>query len=225
MIKQNVKFTHNSFEYYELNISVKTEMELIKSKLVDFKSAMQSINDVIVLSFTEDCDAKYIENIVLVTKEITQKLGIVLHSIKRNVGDIVNKVGTDCLLDIPIINLPVSKKSKHIYNKSLVINEPVRSGARIHNDGDIIITNFVSNGAEIIATGNIHVYGELRGRAIAGSYGDKLAKIFALKFNPELISVGGVYRAIDSALPDNLLNKFVVVSLDNKDRLNIATVG
>lgn len=225
-MKDMVKFTHNTFEYYELNISSHTQIEQINSKLLDFRNANHDADDVVVLSFQDDCEISYIEAVVSEAKKIAQKLNVTLHSIKSGLIKPDNFEGCG-ILGVPIIYLPlpVHKKAKPICNQTLTVNEPVRSGVRIHNEGDIIVTNFVSNGAEIIATGNIHVYGELRGKVVAGSCGDKLAKIFAAKFNPELISVGGVYRAIDTKLPDNLLNKFVVVSLDDKYRLNIAAVG
>lgn len=225
-MKNTVKFTYNTFEYYELSISSLTQTEQIHSKLLDFRNANHGVDDIVVLSFQDDCEIPYIEKVVGETKKIAHKLNINLHSIKRGLTKSDNF--EDCsILGVPIIYLPlpIHKKAKPIFNQTLTVNEPVRSGVRIHNEGDIIVTNFVSNGAEIVATGNIHVYGELRGKVVAGSDGDKLAKIFAAKFNPELISVGGVYRAIDTKLPDNLLNKFVVVSLDDKDRLNVAAIG
>ena len=77
---------------------------------------------------------------------------------------------------------------------SLLISEPVRSGQRIHARGsDLIVTATVNPGAEIIADGNIHVYGTLRGRAVAGAADDGDARIFALTFDPELVAIAGFY--------------------------------
>ena len=77
---------------------------------------------------------------------------------------------------------------------SLLVSEPVRSGQRIHAHGsDLIVTATVNPGAEVIADGNIHVYGTLRGRAVAGAGDDQDARIFALTFDPELVAIAGFY--------------------------------
>ncbi len=74
------------------------------------------------------------------------------------------------------------------------ITSPVRSGQRIVvPNGDLTITASVGSGAEVIASGNIHVYGTLRGRAIAGSNGDENAMIFCKKLDADLISIAGIY--------------------------------
>jgi septum site-determining protein MinC len=77
---------------------------------------------------------------------------------------------------------------------TLVVAEPVRSGQRVHAHGsDLIVTSTVNQGAEVIADGNIHVYGTLRGRALAGAADDRDARIFALAFDPELVAIAGFY--------------------------------
>lgn len=76
-----------------------------------------------------------------------------------------------------------------------IITEPVRSGQQIYApDGDLIIINQVSNGAELIADGSIHVYGSLRGRALAGINGNTNARIFCHSLEAELVSVAGNYK-------------------------------
>jgi septum site-determining protein MinC len=78
--------------------------------------------------------------------------------------------------------------------KSMMVNEPVRSGTQLYaRGGDLIILRSVSAGAEIIADGNIHVYGTLRGRAIAGAMGDGAARIFVDRLEAELVSIAGRY--------------------------------
>jgi septum site-determining protein MinC len=80
------------------------------------------------------------------------------------------------------------------FRSSLLIADPVRSGQRIHAQGaDLIVTATVNQGAEIIADGSIHVYGTLRGRALAGASDDRDARIFALNFDPELVAIAGFY--------------------------------
>lgn len=78
---------------------------------------------------------------------------------------------------------------------SRLITEPVRSGQQIYvPDGDLIIVNQVSAGAEIIADGSIHVYGPMRGRALAGVNGNTNARIFCQSLEAELVSIAGNYK-------------------------------
>lgn len=81
---------------------------------------------------------------------------------------------------------------------SIVIPEPVRSGQSIlHPDGDVTVIGSVSSGAEIIAGGSIHIYGALRGRALAGVAGKDNARIFCTKLDAELVSINGLYKVAD----------------------------
>ncbi len=76
-----------------------------------------------------------------------------------------------------------------------VIREPVRSGQQYYaKGGDLIVLSPVSHGAELLADGNIHVYGPLRGRALAGVTGDTSAHIFCQSLEAELISIAGNYK-------------------------------
>lgn len=84
----------------------------------------------------------------------------------------------------------------------LFIDSPVRSGQCVlHPDGDVIITGSVASGAEVVAAGSIHVYGALRGRAMAGAYGDETARIFCRSLEAELIAVNGLYQTADEIDP------------------------
>jgi septum site-determining protein MinC len=75
-----------------------------------------------------------------------------------------------------------------------IVAEPVRSGTQIYaRGGDLIVTAAVSAGAELVADGNIHVYGRLRGRALAGAAGDTTARIFCARLEAELVSIAGRY--------------------------------
>ncbi|MFN4087483.1 MAG: septum site-determining protein MinC [Alphaproteobacteria bacterium] len=81
---------------------------------------------------------------------------------------------------------------------TLVLTEPVRSGQRIFADsGDLVVVASVGSGAELIAVGNIHVYGSLRGRALAGVNGDGSARIFCASLEAELIAIAGLYKTSD----------------------------
>ncbi|WP_137157521.1 septum site-determining protein MinC [Rhizobium sp. FKL33] len=88
--------------------------------------------------------------------------------------------------------------------QSLMIREPVRSGQSvIFPEGDITVIGSVASGAEVIAGGSIHIYGALRGRALAGSLGNAAARIFCRKMEAELIAIDGVYKMADD-MPETL---------------------
>lgn len=79
-----------------------------------------------------------------------------------------------------------------------VITEPVRSGQQVYaEDADLVVLSAVSPGAEVIADGCVHVYGPLRGRALAGARGDENARVFARRFEAELVAIAGVYAVAD----------------------------
>jgi septum site-determining protein MinC len=82
--------------------------------------------------------------------------------------------------------------------KTKLLTSPVRSGQQIVSQGgDLVITASVSRGAELLADGNIHIYGTLRGRALAGISGNKQARIFCQSLDAELVSIAGFYRLRD----------------------------
>jgi septum site-determining protein MinC len=96
---------------------------------------------------------------------------------------------------------------------SLLLNSPVRSGQCIvHPEGDVIVVGSVASGAEVIAGGSIHVYGTLRGRAIAGSR-DARARIFCRKLEAELLSIDGIYMVADD-MPAHVRGQPIQVWLD-----------
>jgi septum site-determining protein MinC len=81
---------------------------------------------------------------------------------------------------------------------SLLIENPVRSGESVvFIEGDITVLGSVGSGAEIIAGGSIHVYGALRGQAMAGVTGNARARIFCHRFEAELLAIGPYYRTAD----------------------------
>jgi len=98
--------------------------------------------------------------------------------------------------------------------KSLLIEGSVRSGQSIlHPEGDVTVLGSVASGSEIVAGGSIHVYGSLRGRAIAGCTGNGKARIFCRKFEAELIAIDGLYKTADD-LGGKFLGQPVQVNLD-----------
>jgi septum site-determining protein MinC len=80
---------------------------------------------------------------------------------------------------------------------SLVLHDPVRSGQSIYSDGDVTVLGSVGSGAEIVACGSIHVYGTLRGRAMAGFSGNSTARIFCQKIEAELLAIDGYYQTAE----------------------------
>ncbi|MEA3465249.1 MAG: septum site-determining protein MinC [Thermodesulfobacteriota bacterium] len=104
-----------------------------------------------------------------------------------------------------------------------IITETVRSGQRLAVKGDLIVLSSVNAGAEIVATGNIHIYGKLRGRALAGGADNQSARVFCLKFNPELIAIAGEYLVNDE-LPADAINKTCIIALQN-DLLTVDPIG
>lgn len=99
----------------------------------------------------------------------------------------------------------------------LVVDAPVRSGQTIfHPQGDVIVIGSVSSGADVIAGGSIHVYGTLRGRAMAGAYGEMRARIFCRRLEAELLAVGGIYLTADE-IDEEMLSQNVQIWLDSED--------
>jgi len=97
-------------------------------------------------------------------------------------------------------------------------DKPVRSGQQVYARGrDLILTTLVGNGAEVIADGSIHVYGALRGRALAGAQGDESARIYCQEFHAELVSIAGQYRVFED-IPAELRGQPVQAWLEG-DRL------
>lgn len=100
---------------------------------------------------------------------------------------------------------------------TLLVQEPVRSGQRIYAEGsDLVVTATVNAGAEVIADGNVHVYGALRGRAVAGARDDPGARIFALNFDPELVAIAGLYAVREDLGPAAPVGRTVQVRLDGE---------
>lgn len=112
----------------------------------------------------------------------------------------------------------VSVRTKTIYR-------PIRSGQRVYaKDGDLIVLAPVNAGAEVVADGNIHIYGPLRGRALAGAHGDLEARIFCQSMSAELVAIAGCYQMLDESVPKELLGRPAQVRRDG-DKLHFESVG
>ncbi|MBP6533963.1 MAG: septum site-determining protein MinC [Arenimonas sp.] len=106
------------------------------------------------------------------------------------------------------------------HEPGMLQTQPLRSGQQVYAaNRDLTVCAMVGAGAEAIADGSIHVYGPLRGRALAGASGNTQARIFCREFNAELVAIAGTYRVLDE-IPKKLLGKAVQIWLD-KDQLRI----
>jgi septum site-determining protein MinC len=94
---------------------------------------------------------------------------------------------------------PVEAKPRPECPGTKLVDQPVRSGQRVYAaGGDLVVLSAVSAGAEIMAEGNIHVYGVLRGRALAGVHGNLESRIFCHDLQAELVGIGGHYKVSEN---------------------------
>lgn len=105
--------------------------------------------------------------------------------------------------------------SAPIIAQTKIIATPVRSGQQFYaRNGDLIVTSHVSAGAELIADGNIHVYGMMRGRALAGAGGNSASQIFCTHLAAELVSIAGQYW-LSEQIPENYYGQAARLSLSD----------
>lgn len=103
----------------------------------------------------------------------------------------------------------------HAGQPGLMHAAPVRSGQQVYADNrDLTVLSTVGAGAEVIADGSVHIYGPLRGRALAGAQGNDKARIFCREFHAELVAVAGHYKVLDD-IPKDLYGKAVQVWLED----------
>ena len=106
----------------------------------------------------------------------------------------------------------------------LLHGTPVRSGQQVYAQArDLTVCATVGAGAEVIADGSVHVYGALRGRALAGAQGDSKARIFCREFHAELVAIAGNYKVLEE-IPKDLRGKAVQVWLED-DKLRFAELS
>lgn len=123
----------------------------------------------------------------------------------------------------PSENLRVSAP-KPVFGPAKIVTQPVRSGQQIQApDGDLIILGPVQPGAEVLAAGSIHVYGPLRGRALAGIHGDLSARVFCQSLEAELVSIGGQYQ-ISEGLQGEHWKKPVYLYIENDQLISKSLV-
>ncbi|EIK53842.1 MAG: septum site-determining protein MinC [Pseudomonas sp.] len=114
-----------------------------------------------------------------------------------------------------------AKPAEPVYRPTRVVTTPIRGGQQVYaQGGDLIVLAAVSPGAELLADGNIHVYGPLRGRALAGIKGDANARIFCQQLAAEMVSIAGQYKVAEDLRREPLWAEAVQIRLAG-DVLNI----
>lgn len=104
-----------------------------------------------------------------------------------------------------------------------IVNHAVRSGQQLYaKNRDLIVLGSVNHGAEVVADGNIHIYGSLRGKALAGAAGFEQSCIFVRDFSPQMVAIAGYYKNLDE-IPPEFLEKAVQSSLVNS-QLSFSTI-
>lgn len=110
-----------------------------------------------------------------------------------------------------------------VASPGLIQSAPVRSGQQVYADNrDLTVLTSVGAGAEVIADGSVHIYGPLRGRALAGAQGNEKARIFCREFHAELVAIAGHYKVLED-IPKDLRGKAVQAWLED-GQLNIAAL-
>lgn len=125
----------------------------------------------------------------------------------------------------PAVEVEAKKKPEKppepVVKPTKIITSPVRGGQTVYAEGgDLIVMAAVSPGAELMADGNIHVYGPMRGRALAGHKGNAKARIFCQQLSAELISIAGKYKVSEDLRREPLWGAGVQINLSS-DMLNI----
>lgn len=124
----------------------------------------------------------------------------------------------------PVVPAAAAPPPEPVWTPALMQHQTVRSGQRIYaRQRDLVVTATVGAGAEVIADGCVHIYGALRGRAMAGARGEVTARMFCQEFHAELVSIAGVFRVFET-IPPELDGKPVQAWLDGDD-LHFAPVG
>jgi septum site-determining protein MinC len=127
-------------------------------------------------------------------------------------------------LTVPVVQPPAPVPQESAGLPALMHQQTVRSGQRVYaRNRDLVVTAMVSAGAEVMADGCLHIYGALRGRAMAGAREDVTARVFCQEFHAELVSIAGVFRVFET-IPPELAGKPVQAWLDG-DKLHFGRIG
>jgi len=185
--------------------------------LAQLDNAQEWLRDVaLVLDFPPNSDPVFIHEVVSMVR---------LHGLNLVAVSQASQVPEEVLIPLELGVVALSSRGGRTLSEkestpamkevveTVLIEQPVRSGQQVYSRGDLIVMSSVGTGAELMAEGHIHVYGNLRGRAMAGVRGNTNARIFCQRLNAELVSVAGHYYVAED-LPEKLQNKAVQISLN-----------
>ncbi|VFP86147.1 septum site-determining protein MinC [Candidatus Erwinia haradaeae] len=163
-------------------------------------------------------NAAVIVNVSILTKEVNWyqikkailSTGIFIVGISgcqdEQLKDIIIRSGLPVLNSSQVhTSIKESVTPAKLFTKTRIIFSPIRSGQQVYAaNADLVIINSVSEGAEVLADGNIHVYGVMRGRALAGASGDDSCQIFCTSLFAELVSISGHYWIMEQIPNDSI---------------------
>lgn len=222
-MKQAFHFKGGSYTISAININVTefTQIEsLLNSKLSQSKAFFQNTPfaiDIRDIEQDEKCTLKFLEKVIDAFKANGMiPVGFVVKN--RELKSQLAKASYN-ILKSGKIKEATSEEDKN-QTTTKIISSPVRTGQSINaRDADVIVTANVNNGAEIIADGSIIVYGRIGGRIIAGSSGNKDAKIICKDLKAELVSIAGKYVTLNNeSIPvdDENTDGYIVYLQDDK---------
>ncbi|GGF87946.1 MULTISPECIES: septum site-determining protein MinC [Cysteiniphilum] len=179
-----------------------TDLEDIEKQITTkIKQAPQFFNNtpmvIELTALTSGLTIEFIENLTeMLRKHTLLTVGFRLPD--QTLTDALQSKGFPIFKEGKNIPAPTVSVNKVSTSQHKIISSRVRSGQQvISQNGDLIILSSVSSGAELLASGNIHVYGTLRGRAVAGLDGDTSARIFCHKLEADLVSIAGQYKIFE----------------------------
>jgi len=176
------------------------------STKIDFADMKQRINEqgFILVGISGDLSGEQKELIS------AQHIAILRSSLRQS-----KKMASEIPIAVEPLELPVASRPQNEL-KTKIHTGRVRSGQQVYaKETDLVIHGDVGAGAEVIADGNIHIYGTLSGKALAGAKGDKSACIFCQALKPELLSIAGIYKLSDD-LANDYVAKSCIISLQNE---------
>lgn len=136
-----------------------------------------------------------------------------LQEVKATKEQVVEAPAATASTNAPVATAPVIRHATSYHDEIL------RTGqCLVQNQGDIIITAGINSGSEVIASGNIHIYGSVRGRVVAGAGGNIAARIFCHSLEAELVSIAGTYCVADD-IPQHVTKKPVHIYLNDNQEL------
>ncbi|OAT38885.1 septum site-determining protein MinC [Proteus myxofaciens] len=188
------------------NAPVVINVSAIADQDIDFKKLRRIVEDagLRVVGISGSSDAKQKEAIIAAQLPILNEGKITKPATSANSAQSDNDTTNN---EAPAV----------VRQNTKIIHTPVRSGQRIYaQNSDLIVTSNVSAGAELIADGNVHVYGILRGRVLAGASGDVESHIFCTHLSAELVSIAGQYWLSDQ-IPTDFVGKSVQLSLQENE--------